>query len=75
MTGTVTTTTPPNAHIEPTDQMRAWMERLDLLGVWEQAKALPTARCDFYRGLLLRLYVAERRKAERSQRFHLKRIL
>lgn len=68
-------TTAPDAHIEPTGQMREWMERLDLLDVWDQAKALPTARCDYYRGLLLRLYVAERRKAERSQRFQLERTL
>lgn len=65
----------PTAHIEPTGQMREWMERLDLLGVWEQAKSLPTARCDYYRGLLLRLYAAERRKAERSQRFQMERTL
>lgn len=61
------------AHIEPTGQMREWMERLDLLGVWDQGKALPTARCDYYRGLLVRLYVAERRKVERSQRFQIAR--
>lgn len=40
-----------------------------------QAKTLPTARCDYYLGLLVRLYVAERRKAERAQRFQLERAL
>lgn len=70
-----TTTTAPDAHIEPTGQMRDWMERLDLIGVWDEAKALPTARCDYYRGLLLGLYVAERRKSERSQRFQRERTL
>lgn len=64
-----TNTVAPDVHIEPTGQLREWMERFDLLGVWEQAKNLPTARCDYYRGLLLRIYVVERRKAERSQRF------
>ncbi len=55
-------------HIEPTGQLRAWLEQLDLQGVWEQAEHLPTPRCDHYRGVLLALYVRERRKAERLQR-------
>lgn len=71
----MTNTTHSDTHIEPTGQMREWMERLDLLDVWEQARTLPISRCDYYRGLLLRLYVAERRKAERSQRFQLERTL
>lgn len=67
--------TAPDAHIEPTGALRAWLARFDLLDLWQQAKTLPTARCDRYRALLLRLYVAERRKAERSQRFQIERTL
>lgn len=69
------TTTDTDVHIEPTGEMRQWMERLGLLDIWLLAKALPAARCDYYRGLLVRLYVAERRKAERSQRFQTAREL
>ncbi len=70
-----TNTNTTDVHIEPTGQLREWMERFDLLDVWVLAKALPTARCDYYRGLLLRLYASERRKAERSQRFQTAREL
>ena len=36
-----TNTNTTDVHIEPTGQLREWMERFDLLDVWVLAKALP----------------------------------
>ena len=60
-------------HIEPTGQFEAWMKSLDLMGLWERTADLPTHRCDAFRREILRIYVRERRKAEKSQRFQLSR--
>lgn len=67
--------TAPDAHIEPTGALRAWLARFDLLDLWQMTAELPPNRADYYKVQILRVYVAERRKAERSHRFQIERAL
>lgn len=65
----------PDFNVEPSGQFKVWLQSLDLLDLWTKTAELPTNRCDAYRRELLRIYTTERRKAERSQRFQLWRLL
>jgi len=63
---TAATTPNPDTQIEPTGALRAWLVHFDLLDLWVRAEDLPTPRADYYRRELLRLYVVQRRREERS---------
>lgn len=59
--------------LEPTGAFRGWLAHFDLLDLWHQTAELPTKRADYFKGQLLRAYLTERRRAERSARFQLSR--
>lgn len=64
----------PDATIEPTGALRAWLLHFDLLELWANAGDLPTPRADYYRRELLRLYVNQRRREERASANRLKTL-
>lgn len=54
--------------IEPSGPLLACLEQYGLRDLWVSAHGLPTARADYYRRELLRLYVVETRRTLRSRR-------